>query len=359
MRFRAGTPKLRAEAAHAAVKAQVVRSFKAVRDLELVRLPEGAAVGAALNAYRKDPAVLYAEPDYAVHVLQNPLTPNDPRFPEMWNLHNTGQNGGTPGADIHAPEAWGITTGSTNLVVGVIDTGIDYNHEDLNANMFRNPLDCNNNGIDDDGNGFVDDCYGIDTFNDDSDPMDDHGHGTHVAGTIGAAGNNGIGVVGVNWQVKLLACKFINSGGWGYESDAISCLDYMATMKDRGVNLVATNNSWGGDAFSQALLDAIDSHRQRGILFIAAAGNAASDNDGSSLFPAGYYLPNLIAVAATDPSDSLASFSNFGRRSTHLGAPGVDILSSTPGNTYSTYSGTSMAAPHVTGVAALLAAQDP
>lgn len=348
VRFRPGTPKFRAEAAHAAVQARVLRTFKAMPDLQLVSLPEGRRVEAALNAYRKDPAVLYAEPDYVLHVLQNPVTPNDPRFGELWGLQK-----------IQAREAWGLSTGSPQVVVAVIDTGIDYNHEDLNANLFRNPLDCNSNGIDDDGNGFVDDCYGIDTFNDDPDPMDDFGHGTHVAGTIGAMGNNGVGVVGVNWHVQLVACKFIGSDGFGYTSGAITCLEYIAALKDAGVNIVATNNSWGGDDFSQALFEAIDAHRQRGILFIAAAGNAASNNDTFAFYPADYYLPNVIAVGATNSNDNRADFSNYGRRSVHLGAPGVDVLSTTPGNTYDTFSGTSMATPHVTGVAALLAAQDP
>ncbi|HYL85981.1 MAG TPA: S8 family serine peptidase [Candidatus Angelobacter sp.] len=352
VRFRPETPKLQTEAAHAAIAAQVIRTSKLVRGLDIVRLPEKMTVDAALRAYAQDPTVLYAEPDFAVHVQQNPVAPNDPRFAELWGLQNAPTG-------VNAPRAWGLSVGSPNVVVGVIDTGIDYNHEDLNANMFRNPLDCNGNGVDDDGNGFVDDCYGVDVANGDSDPMDDHGHGTHVAGTIGAAGNNGIGVVGVNWQVKLIACKFLNAYGGGYTSGAIGCLDYIASMKDRGVNIVATNNSWGGDSFSQALLDAIDSHRQRGILFIAAAGNAGANSDVNSFYPADFDLPNVIAVASTTSWDTLSSFSNYGRYSVHVAAPGTDIVSTTPGNTYSLFSGTSMAAPHVTGVAALLAAQDP
>ncbi len=363
VRFRPTVSKLAMRAEHAWVGAEVLREFRVVSNLHLIRLPAGTPVKQAARYYRERPDVLYAEPNYIRHADQPPVTPNDPRFAEMWNLHNTGQSGGTPGADIHAPEAWSLATGSANVVVGVIDTGIDYSHVDLSANMFRNSADCNSNGIDDDGNGYKDDCYGIDTANGDSSPMDDAGHGTHVAGTIGARGNNGIGVVGVNWSVQLMACKFLDSQGSGSDSDAITCLEYMAMMKDRGVNLVATNNSWGGGGFSQALLDAIDAHRQRGILFIAAAGNSRANTDLYSFYPANYDLPNIIAVAATDRSDALASFSNFGRHKVHLGAPGVEILSTVPGSLsadlYLRASGTSMAAPHVTGVAALLAAQDP
>gem|GEM_PF-1147622 len=355
VRFRKGVSPLDKVNAHATASAQIVRGFEIVENLELVRLPPGLEVKRAIKRYLEHHAVLYAEPNFMVEAL---TVPNDPRVGELWGLHNTGQTGGIPDADIDAPEAWDLTTGSGSVVVAVIDTGIDYTHQDLSANMFRNTADCNSNGIDDDGNGFIDDCYGIDTANNDSDPLDDANHGTHVSGTIGAVGNNGIGVVGVNWTVGLMACKFLNASGSGSTAGAIACLDYVKTMKDRGINIIATNNSWGGGGFSQALLDAIDAHRQRGILFIAAAGNDTLDNDTALSYPASYYLPNIISVAATTRTDARSSFSNVGRRTVHLGAPGSEILSTTPGNTYSTFSGTSMATPHVTGVAALLKAQD-
>src|SRR5881628_3272127 len=342
--------------AHALVGGHVHKHFSMVKGLQAVRIPAGMHVKEALARYRKHPDVLYAEPDWIVHTQ---TVPNDPMFGTLWGLNNIGQSGGVVDADIDAVEAWDITTGSSAVVVAVIDTGIDYNHQDLSANMFRNTPDCNSNGIDDDRNGKIDDCFGIDTVNKDSNPIDDHNHGTHVSGTIGAGGNNGVGVVGVNWTVRLMACKFLDAGGFGWTSDAIDCLEYVKLMKDRGVNIVATNNSWGGGGFSQALFDAIEAHRARGILFIVAAGNELSNNDTTPSYPASYSLSNILAVAATTRTDALASFSNFGRRSVHLGAPGSEILSTTPGNTYSIFSGTSMATPHVTGVAALLAAQDP
>jgi hypothetical protein len=356
VRFKDRTSAVGKASAHSAASAAAKKRFNVVRQLELVKLPRGVSVENALNLYRSNPDVLYAEPNYAVQSL---ATPNDPLFGQLWGLQNTGQSGGTVDADIDAPGAWDIATGSSAVVVAVIDTGIDYNHPALSANMFQNSVDCNADGVDDDGNGFVNDCYGIDTANNDSNPLDDNNHGTHVAGTIGAVGDDGVGVVGVNWDVSIMACKFLSAGGSGFISDALDCLNYIAMMKDRGVNIVATNNSWGGGGFSQAFYDAIDAHRQRGILFIAAAGNAASNNDSIPFYPAGYYLPNVISVAATNRFDGLAYFSNYGRRTVHLGAPGQEIVSTTIGNTYSSFSGTSMATPHVTGLAALLKAQDP
>src|SRR5437867_171166 len=327
VRFKASAPPAEQALAHAAIGARVYKSFTIVEDLHAVRLPRGMRIKDALRHYRRHPAVLYAEPDW---IVEHQAAPNDPSFGSLWGLNNTGQSGGVPDADIDAVEAWNITTGSSDLVVAVIDTGVDYNHQDLSANMYRSARDCVINGIDDDGNGQIDDCVGIDTANNDSDPMDDHGHGTHVSGTIGAVGNNGVGVVGVNWTVRIMACKFLNASGSGTTSDAIDCLEYVKLMKDRGVNIVATNNSWGGGGFSQALLDAIEAHLQRGILFIAAAGNNSSDNDVTPAYPAGYNLPNILAVAATTRTDALASFSHFGRRTVHLGAPGQESLSGTP-----------------------------
>ncbi|MGE5175287.1 MAG: S8 family serine peptidase [Hyphomicrobiales bacterium] len=305
----------------------------------------GVSVEAAIARYAHNPNVVYIEPNY---VLTADVAPNDPRYPEMYGLHNTGQTGGTPGADISAQLAWDQFTGDPNLKVGVIDTGVDYNHPDLSANIWTNPGEIPGNGIDDDGNGYVDDVHGYDFVNHDGDPFDDNGHGTHTSGTIAAAGNNNTGVVGVNWQAKIVAIKFLSAGGSGSTSDAILGIQYAITV---GVRL--TSNSWGGGGFSQALLDAINAAGAAGQLFVAAAGNSGQNSDITPQYPAAYDTPYIISVAATDNNDNLASFSNYGATTVDIAAPGVSILSTLPGNSYGLLSGTSMATPHVAGVVAL------
>jgi subtilisin family serine protease len=351
VRFADGTTDAEMNSIHAGHGSWDVKKFQHVRNLHHVKLGPGVGVKQAIERYRRNPRVLYAEPNWIVRAV---AAPNDANFGQLWGLNNTGQSGGIAGADIQATSAWDLTKGSQSVVVAVIDSGVDYNHQDLISNIYSG--DCTGPGVDSDGNGYVNDCHGWNVLSNNGNPMDDNGHGTHVSGTIGAAGNNGVGVAGVNWQVKIMACKFLDSAGNGSTADAITCLGYVAAQKAKGVNIVATNNSWGGDFFSQALMDAIDNQRAMGILFIAAAGNFTRDNDVTPFYPASYVLPNVISVAATGASDELAGFSNWGRNTVHLGAPGNSILSTTPGNTYSYMSGTSMATPHVTGVAALLKA---
>jgi len=354
LRYRDDVDEFKKEMGRFRISGQRKKEFRTIRGLEVIKLGRNVSVTDAIDLCNQDPDVLYCEPNYFLHTTAAPkitATPNDPSFGSLWGL-----------TKINAPSAWNITTGRSDVVVAVLDTGIDYTHPDLIANMYRN--DCDNPGVDDDGNGYIDDCYGIDVANDDSDPMDDNQHGTHVAGTIGAVGNNGIGVVGVNWNVKLLACKFFDASGSATTEDAIACLEYVNMMTDRGVNIVATSNSWGGGDFSQALYDAIDIQRQHGILFITAAGNGnifgvGQNNDTAPFYPCNTYLPNVICVAATTSTDAKASFSNYGRRTVHVGAPGNGILSTVPGGGYASLSGTSMATPHVSGLVALLKAQDP
>lgn len=343
---------------HAAMKAKRLRSFKLI-SADVVELPEDTNLDKVIEAYKAQPGVAYAEPNYEVHAL---ALPNDPNFNNLWGMNNTGQTGGTTDADIDAPEAWEFTKGSHEIIVGVIDTGVDYNHEDLAANMWVNEAEYNGTaGVDDDGNGIVDDIHGARWTNGDGtvssgDPMDGQGHGTHCSGTIGAVGDNGIGVAGVNWNVRIMGLKFLDDEGSGYDTDAIAALEYAI---DKGAHL--TSNSWGGGGYSQAMVDAINAAAAANQLFIAAAGNDyGNNNDENPMYPATYSPENIIAVAASDHNDNMAYFSNYGPTTVDLAAPGVNILSTVPGNDYDgSYSGTSMATPHVSGVAALLLSRNP
>lgn len=323
-------------------------------------LVRASGASAAVTSYLKSsPLVAYAEPNGLLR--ETAAIPNDPRYTDgsLWGLNNTGQSGGKVDADIDAPEAWQITTGSDSVVVAVIDTGIDVNHPDLRDNIWVNPGETAGDGIDNDGNGFVDDVHGWDFANNDASVYDspDDDHGTHCAGTIAGRGNNGTGVVGVSWNTKIMSLKFLNP--YGTTSDAIAAVNYATMMKDRGVNIRVTSNSWGGGSYSQGLKDAIDAGGRSNILFVAAAGNDGLNNDASPHYPSSYESACIVAVAATDRNDGLASFSCYGKTSVDLGAPGVSILSTMPGNKYDSLNGTSMATPHVSGVAALAVAVDP
>lgn len=300
----------------------------------------------------------YLEPDLRVHLSDT--TPNDPEFANQWDLLNTA----TPGADIDATQAWDITTGDPNQIVADIDTGINLQHPDLVGNLWTNPGEIPGNGIDDDHNGYIDDVHGWDFVSNDNTPNDEHGHGTHTAGTLAAVGNNGMGVTGVAWDVSLLPLKFIGGDGNGSTSDAVAAINYCTDLRRRGFNIRVSNNSWGADGgYSQSLYDAIKANGEAGMLFVTAAGNEGvnidAQADQSLFYPAAFDLPNIISVASTDSSDRRSSFSNWGSTSVDLGAPGTLIRSTTSDGGYGYMSGTSMASPHVAGVAALAFAISP
>ena len=318
----------------------------------------GAA--ALLAAFSRRAGVAYAEPNFVVHALTEP---NDPQFPQLWGLKNVGQpvNGGPAGfsgADIGAADAWDLVLGSASNVVAVVDTGIDYTHSDLAPNIWSAPaaftvtiggvsITCQAG------------THGFNAIERTCNPMDDHNHGTHVSGTIGAAGDNGVGVAGVNWIASLMGLKFLDSTGSGTVADAIDSIEFALQAKQAftatgGANVRILSNSWGGGDFSQALLDQINAANDQDMLFVAAAGNNGLPNDIFPLYPASYNAPNVVAVAATTNTDTRAYFSNYGVGSVHLGAPGADILSTIRGNAYGFMSGTSMAAPHVSGAGALV-----
>ena len=365
-RVKAGTSLADLRAALEGIGAQLANEPNALNGLGWVAIDLPAAEGersaldgemqlmTGLKALQSTDAFESTEPDYVLTRAGDPIEEGYVNG-WLWGLNNTGQNGGRAGIDIGAPKAWDVTTGSTDVLVAVIDTGIRHTHQELRNQMWVNPDEIADNGIDDDGDGYVDNVHGIDVINNDGDPMDDHGHGTHCAGTIGASANDGYAHVGVAWQVRLMGCKFLSAQGSGYTSGAVTCIDFAVS---KGAKVLS--NSWGGGGFSQSLYDAIKRSQDAGVLFIAAAGNSGLNTDNSPSYPSAYDLDNIIAVAAIDRTGGLASWSNYGKATVDLGAPGVDIFSTVADSdeSYAYYSGTSMATPHVAGVMALLLAHD-
>ena len=349
---------VQAQAALARVRGKVKKAYAHV-GLQRVQIPDNLTVGQAIEALYRSGAVEYAEPNYPIRARAD--TPNDPGFVDgsLWGLHNTGQNGGAADADIDAPEGWGIRTDASTTIVGVLDTGIDYNHEDLKANMWVNPNEIPGNGIDDDGNGYIDDVYGIDAYQNNGNPMDTDGHGTHVAGIIGARGDNGKGVTGIAWTAKLMALRCMNNEWGGNTGDVIECLNYVLAIKQANPTYtrIVLNNSYNSDYYSQALFDAIKVARGQGILLVASSGWL--DTDVSPVYPAGLDLHNIIAVGSSNRQDSRYDGNEFGFSSVDLFAPGADIYSTLPGNAYGYKSGSSMAAAYVSGACALVWSKRP
>jgi subtilisin family serine protease len=357
--FQPGTRGAVADRIRAGLGAKTVKVWSEI-NAEHWELPRGLGVDRAIQALAANPNVLFAEPNYLVHA---DAVPNDARRAETWALHNLGLGGGMPDADIDAPEAWEVRHDASSVVVAVIDSGIDYDHPDLAGNIWTNfgetgtdsqGRDMSTNGVDDDGNGYVDDIRGWDFINNDNNPFDDNGHGTHVAGTIGAVGNNEIGVAGVAWSVQLMPLKMLDANGFGSLSAVVSALSYAGKFVDASGNQIVriSNNSYSsGTTKSKTVENVIKNFLG---LVVASAGNSSTT---TIQYPAGYNLANVLAVGATDRNDQLAPYSNYGAW-VLVAAPGSDILSTVPGG-YGRKSGTSMAAPHVSGVAALLLAQNP
>lgn len=328
-----------------------VKSVISAQDIIVVKRPVFETTDSAIKALATHELVEVAEPNY---IYRASKMPNDPLMLQLWGLSNVGQKDsdgtvGVAGVDIDVEKAWEIETGSNQTIIAVIDTGVDYTHPDLIENLWTNDAEANGVAdVDDDNNGVVDDIHGFNAIDLSGNATDDHGHGTHCAGTIAAKGNDGKGIVGVNWDARIMAVKFLDEAGSGTLENAILAIDYATKM---GASVMS--NSWGGGGMSQTLLEAIQRSNDAGALFVAAAGNDASNNDLEETYPANYAVENVISVAAINNVGGKAGFSNYGKRTVHMGAPGVNVFSSTGGD-YDSWSGTSMATPHVSGVAALV-----
>jgi len=365
VRFRAGVTQNTIETIARRLNDQVEDQIESVTGLEVIEDEDGKDAESLVAQYRALPEVEYAELNSEIKLDHEDtghrhVHADDEMFSRQWGLFNSGQHGGTAGADISAMRAWAVTKGSDQVVVAVLDSGVDYSHPDLANNIWsRPPIIMAYRDDDLTPEGPVDDVHGFNVVEDNGDPMDDNGHGTHCAGIIGAEGGNGIGIAGVNWNVKIMPLKFMDAEGTGTTKDAIEAINYVIDRKRAGVNVRVISASWGSTAKSRALEDVIRRAYEEGILFVAAAGNSSSDNDVTPHYPSSYNLGNVVSVAALNRRDELASFSNYGAKGVHIAAPGEEILSTWLKNGYEEKKGTSMATPFVAGVAALVLAQNP
>jgi subtilisin family serine protease len=384
VRFRPGTSRAAIERITDGLNDRLLDRFEFIDNQAVIADEDGLAPETVAAEYRGLPEVEYAEansvieldptgnaadyeeavrghddddPPVVRHPADGGMEPNDPLFKEQWSLLNTGQREGKSGADVCATRAWTKTKGDRKIVVAVIDTGVDYTHQDLRSNIWTRPASLA--PYSDEDLGDFDDRHGFDASDNDGDPMDDNGHGTHCAGIIGAEGDNSDGIAGVNWEVEIMPLKFLGRNGSGTTKDAIECINYVVARKKAGVDVRIISASWGSTARSRALGDAIKRAGDEGILFIAAAGNSSTNNDTRPHYPSNYDLPNVLSVAALTRNDALARFSNYGVKTVHIAAPGAEIMSTWPGNQYEEHSGTSMATPVVSGVAALILSVNP
>jgi thermitase len=364
VRFRPGTTRETIDHLTAQFNDEVEDRIESVDGLDVIEDEDGTNAADVVAQYRALPEVEYAEANSEITLDHEDaggkhVHADDEMFLRQWGLFNSGQSGGQAGADISAMRAWAVTRGSEQVVVAVLDSGVDYTHPDLVNNIWTRPEIIKAYEDDDLTDGAVDDQHGFNVVEDNGDPMDDNGHGTHCAGIIGAEGGNAIGIAGVNWNVKIMPLRFMDGDGTGTTKDAIEAINYVIDRKRAGVNVRIISASWGSTAKSRALEDVIRKAYDEGILFVAAAGNASTDNDQTPHYPSSYNLGNVVSVAATNRNDQLASFSNYGAKSVNVAAPGEEILSTWLEHGFSEKKGTSMATPFVAGVAALILSQNP